>query len=91
MIRRHTKGGSCQTFGLLVCSETRPAPLQHGRCCCELRVWGRGVVSAVQLVVDPVTEIGPRGIFLPRELQTEHVSHLVQMVQHLRTQEKSSL
>lgn len=77
MIRRQIKGGSCQTYGLLVCCETRPAPPL---------LWVPGVVSAVQLVVDPVTDVGPGRVFLPRELQTEHVSHLVQMVQHLRTQ-----
>lgn len=48
------------------------------------------VISAVQLKVCLVREVRPRGIFLPWELQTEKVSHLIQMVQHLRTKGKVS-
>lgn len=43
------------------------------------------VTSTVQVVVYPGAEVRARGIFLPWELQAETVSHLVQLVQHLRT------
>lgn len=61
--------------------------LQHVPWDCEMKV--SRVISAVQLWVCLIEEVRPSGVFPPWELQTQKVSHLIQMVQHLRTKTKS--
>lgn len=43
----------------------------------------RGRLSAINVEVRLVVQVGPRVESPPRELQTEQVSHFIQMVQHL--------
>lgn len=79
------KGGGCWSLGrtpAVRCTATRtPANGRRGPKVSK-------VTSAVQRVVYPVAVVGARGIFQPWELQAESVSHLVHMVQHLRTETK---
>lgn len=50
---------------------------------CEVK--GSKIISAVQLEVCLIAQVGLRGIFPPRELQAEKISHLIHTIEHLRT------